>query len=501
VSASSTTAPASAPARGGRNVALIAGLALLGGLAVFVYLYRIGMPSWLSDELYYRDAGRAYVHGDFSVNRENTLLAKYILGVVQLVFGSGTTAVRAPAALAGLLTGVGLLLLGRRIAGLGAGVTAFALWCFLPRAELIGAYQVGRVKIERYFRLEVFMGMFSVLALLLAWRWAENGRWRYALAAGVGVGLAAASKAPGILVLPAVLVVGVYGLRPTRRVAAQAAGATGAAFLTVALTYVPLGTDAFDAIHGMFYVDKLRNNGFSTPFVFFGHLYQRPPWWADLWWQWKSLGTPAAAAVGICLVLAPFLLSRRSAVMLFTALVVPLLFFLVRLRYALPYYYYAWQPQLMLVCALVLVALARRGRPAQLAAAALAVPLVVAGLGTVRDVGRVRARDYAAVADRLGPRLRSGAVVTWGLEASNVMRAEAPYLPVTLTPVGQPNVSAVIVDPAIASRRPSPPITDYLRAHRDRLVMRRVDRLRVYLPRGSAAAAIAAGGPGSGRGG
>jgi 4-amino-4-deoxy-L-arabinose transferase-like glycosyltransferase len=476
-----STSPRTAQ-RAHRTLAVVV-LVALGLLAAFVAFYRLGDATWLSDELFYRDAARSYMDGDFSVNRENTLLAKYILGVVQLVFGSGHVAVRAPAAVAGLLTGVALLLLGRRMAGLWAGIVAFALWCLLPRPEVIGEWDVGRIQIERYFRLEVFAALFATVALLAAWHWAENGRWRSAVTAGVAVGLAAASKAPGILVLPAVVLVGLVSLPRGPVLVKQSLAVAALPFLVVAITYVPLGTDAFDAIDGMFYVDSLRNNTFNTPFVFFGDFYDRTPWWANLWWQWKSLGTPAAIAVACCLALAPFLLPRRALLLLGVALLVPLFFFLVRLRYALPYYYYAWQPQLMLVCALVLSALATRGRIARLGAAALAVPLVVAAAGTVRDVAQAGPRDFTAAARELGPTLRSGSVVTWGFEANNIMRSVLPGATILLSPKGVKDISAIVVDPAISTRRPSVPNAAYLRANRERLVLRRFDRLRVYLPR------------------
>ena len=271
---------------------------VLGALAAFVAFYRLGTGTWLSDELFYREAGRAYMHGDFSVNRENTMLAKYIVGLAQEMSGGGASmTVRAPAALAGLLTGVGLLLVARRMGGLWAGIIAFSLWCFLPRPEIIGDFDVGRIQIERYFRLEVFMGLFAVLALYAAWRWCENGSWRWAVAAGVLVGLAAASKAPGILALPAVMLAGLIGQPLGRRSLTQAAAVGALAFATVLITYAPLGLDTFDAIDDMFYVSDLRNNELTTPFVFSGTFYENPPWWANFWWQWKSLGTPATIAV------------------------------------------------------------------------------------------------------------------------------------------------------------------------------------------------------------
>ena len=93
--------------------------------------------------------------------------------------------------------------------------------------------------------------------------------------------------------------------------------------------------------------------------------------------------------------LAPFLLPRRAATVLLGAGARSCrsLFFIVRLNYALPYYYYAWQPQLVLVCALVLAALVpRAGARASVAAVAIALPLVLAALGTVRDVATTEPR-------------------------------------------------------------------------------------------------------------
>lgn len=456
---------------------------LLGALAAFVAFYRLGAASWLSDELYYRDAAQSYMHGDFSVNRENTMLAKLTVGVVQEVFGSGRIAVRAPAAVAGLLTGVALLAAGRRMAGWTAGLIVFALWCFLPRPEVVGDFDVGRIQIERYFRLEVFLGLFLALALYAAWRWAERGAWRWAIAAGVAVGLSAGSKAPGILILPAVLLAGLLAQPLGRRSLLQAGAVVAATGLAFLATYIPLGTDGFDAIHDMFYVDDLRNNTITTPFVFSGHLYANPPWWSNLWWQWKSLGTPAAVSIGLCLVAAPFLLPRRVLIVLGVALAVPLVFFLFRLNYALPYYYYAWQPQLLLLCGLTLAAALERGGVTRIAAALVAVPLVVAAIGTVADVAGTGPEDYKRAAEEFRPQLRDGAVVTWGLEAGHVMKNELPGLQTLLDPEGLTRVSPVVVDPAISQRRPAPGIEAYLLRHRRQLEVHRVNRLRVYLPR------------------
>ncbi len=468
-----------------RNPLVLGVLVVLGALAAFVAFYRLGTGTWLSDELFYREAGRAYMHGDFSVNRENTMLAKYIVGLAQeLTGGGGKETVRAPAALAGLLTGVGLLLVARRMSGsLWAGVIAFSLWCFLPRPEIVGDFDVGRIQIERYFRLEVFMALFAVFALYAAWRWCENGSWRWAAAAGVLVGLAAASKAPGILALPAVMLAGVIGQPLGRRPLIQAAAVGALAFATVLITYAPLGLDTFDAIDDMFYVSDLRNNELTTPFVFSGTFYENPPWWANFWWQWKSLGTPATIAVVACLGLAPFLLPRRAAIVLGAALLVPIAFFVIQLNYALPYYYYAWQPQLLITCALVLAELVRRGGLWRGAAALIAVPFVLLALGTIRDVVTDEPKDYAAVAEQLGPELSDGVVVTSGLEAGRVLKNELPSSKIAFDPTGVDRLSGIVVDRAIDERRPVPAIAAYIREHRGELTLRKIDRIEVYLPR------------------
>ena len=103
-------------------------------------------------------------------------------------------------------------------------------------------------------------------------------------------------------------------------------------------------------------------------------------------------------AVGACLAAAPFLLPRRILIVLGTALAVPLVFFLFRLNYALPYYYYAWQPQLLITCALMPRRLVQRGRAARVLAAASRCRSLLVALGTVRDVATDRAEGLRAVA-------------------------------------------------------------------------------------------------------
>jgi hypothetical protein len=478
-----TTTASTAPERSLKRYLLPAVLAALAGLALFVYFFRLGVPSWRGDEIDYRDSGRAYWMGDFSRNVENTLFAKYILGKAADMFGAGPLAVRLPTAAAGLLTGGFLALLARRVGGWWAAALAFALWCLLPHPSLIGEVEVEQIKIERYARLDVWMGVFVAASLLTGWRWAETGRWRWALATGVGVGLATASKAPGVLVLPAVLATGLMVLGLSRRSVAQAGAVGGVALLAVVVTYLPAGGDAPSLIKEMLEAQR-AHAFFGHKFVFDGEIYDRAPWWGNLWWQWKSLGTAAAVSVAVSVVLAPFLLRRELVVLLLGTVLLFLAFFIGRLEYALPHYYYDWQPPLILVTALVLYQLARRGVRGQAVAAVLAIPLALAAIGTVRDVARLEPRDYALVERDLGDRLRAGTVA--GSLGPDLL-SNVPGLRVGAHPAQIDDLSGVIDDTTVSSRFPAPELRAFVRAHRSELERRTFDFVDVYVPRSAAA--------------
>ena len=141
-----------------------------------------------------------------------------------------------------------------------------------------------------------------------------------------------------------------------------------------AITYLPLGTDAFDAIDGMFYVDELRNNDVRHAVRVLRGPLRAPAVVGELLVAVEEPRHPGHdRRCCVCLAAAPFLLPRRACSLLGLAIGVPLVFFVVRLNYALPYYYYAWQPQLVLPARSSLAG-ARLARPAlgRVAAAAIA---------------------------------------------------------------------------------------------------------------------------------
>ena len=68
-------------------------------------------------------------------------------------------------------------------------------------------------------------------------------------------------------------------------------------------------------------------------------------------------------------------------------------------------------------------------------------------------------------------------------EPGRVLKNELPESRIAFDPSGVRPLSGLLVDRAIAERRPVPAISDYIREHRDELELRKIDRIEVYLPR------------------
>jgi 4-amino-4-deoxy-L-arabinose transferase-like glycosyltransferase len=366
-------------------------------LATYTAFFRLGVEDWRTDEPYYSIAGLSYVQdGDFSINQEHPFLAKYILGVTQVVFGSSEAGVvRIPAATASLLTGLILFAFARRVEGYWVGVLALTLWTISPLT-----LDSGRVA-----RLEVFLIFFSTLALYLGWRWAETRSWWFAGFSGVAVGLATASKLTGILFLPPILLVGLLKIGLSRRLIFQSVLLGLAAAATVLATYAPLGSAAPSAIRYMFEFQSQHNAR--------GHeqkvndvVYWFPPWWAHLWWQWELYGTLASLSLGVAVVLA-LVRHRALEIYLLAAALVPFLILSFYVKVRLFYYFGVWQPPLILLLALVAGQLALQGstRGQQIMGGILAVlllaPFAYLGIHTVQAVSQVQPGPNANVAKYL----------------------------------------------------------------------------------------------------
>lgn len=360
-------------------------------LAAYTAFFRLGAEDWRTDEPIYRQAGLKYVQdGNFSINQEHPFLAKYVLGVTQVVSGSSEAGVvRIPAATASILTGLVLFAFARRVAGYWVGVLALALWTISPLTLAFG----------RDATLEIFLIFFSTLALYLGWRWAETRSWWFAGACGVALGLAIASKLTGVLFLPAILLAGLLKIGLSRRLVFQGMVVGLAAAAAAFATYAPAWGEAPSAIQYMFEFQSEHN---AT-----GHrqsindvVYKFPPWWAHLWWQWDLYGTLASLSLGIAAVVA---LVRRRALELYllAAALVPFLVLSFYVEVRLSHYFGAWQPPLILLLALVTGRLARQSLTRVIIAVLLLVPFAYLGLQTVLSVSHVQPGSSTVVAQYL----------------------------------------------------------------------------------------------------
>ena len=376
-----------------RTIVLLAVLLL----AAYTAFFRLGVEDWRTDEPYYSKAGLAYVRdGNFSINQEHPFLAKYILGITQVMADSSEAGVvRIPAATATLLTGLILFAFARRVAGYWVGVLALALWTISPLTLAFG----------RDATLEIFLMFFSTLALYLGWRWAESGSWWFAGFAGVAVGLATASKLTGILFLPAIVLVGLLKIGLSRRLIFQGMLVGLVAAATVLATYAPAGSEAPSAIQYMFEFQS-QHNAEGQKQTVNGVVYQFPPWWTHLWRQWGLYGTLASLSLTGAVVVA-FLRRRALELYLLTAVLVPFLVlsFYVKVRHF--YYFGAWQPPLILLLAIVAGKLAQQGSTRRqeiigvIFAVLLLAPFAYLGAEAVQTVSQVQPGSDAVIAEYL----------------------------------------------------------------------------------------------------
>lgn len=471
-------------------------LGVVASLGMFIALWHLGTATWNIDELLYARVGLAYVHGHFAANQEHPFLAKDLIGLSQLVMGAGRVAARLPAALAGLLTGAVVWDFTRRVSGRGAALGALALWLLVPHAGWFVGYQLDVADLDRYGMLDVFAALFMMVAVTLGWRWATSGGWRWALGAGAAVGLATASKAPGILVLPVIVVAGVAGMVATGRWVRGVA--QGFAVLLVAAatgmaTYLPAGpAQAVNAIRYMWRFQSAHGAA-GQPVILSGVFYHHPPWWAHLYWQTQNYGMTATVAGALAILAALFLGHRLVHLYLLAAAVVPWAYLSFLVGFALPHYYYLYQAPLAVLAAMGLLELLRRAQALhrvagkeRLAAASLggvgllALPFAVLAGRLSATVASLAPSDYSAAAQIISRHSAPVGIVA----VAGYSNVEAAYLPqrsvIDARALSGP-VSAILVDPLVTRRFLYPGLGPYLSSHSSGMTSQQVGRLTLYL--------------------
>jgi hypothetical protein len=459
------------------EIALVALVFAWGLVQAFANL---GAANLNADEPIYLSAGWAYVHGDFSSNREHPPTAKYLLGLAQLLLGEGELAGRVAVGVIVILGGAILYLwLRTEIAWPGA-LFAAGSWMILPHGVSSG------VRLDRFAVLEPIMVFFSIAAFAAAWMWFRKRSWFWLVVSAVAMALSVTSKVSTAILLPALLLLPLLA----KRVKDTLIG--GAVFLVVfavtcVVLYAPMGIRS-----ALTYMLEMQSDhaaaGHSV--VIAGVVYQHPPWWANLVLSVDGMGVVATLVLVLGAAAAFWRRPVGLTVYLAGGVALLLFFYVVVSSIALTHYYYSW---VWFLCALAGVGLSmllsRTGsRRVQVAKASVAaimlIGAVAAGVWTTVAISHERPSGVALVIPEL-ERLDAteGSILVGGL-------AQWEYIPyfdgrhTTTTTATTTGAGADIVAVAVKDsvRFPlSDEVQAFLAEHEDSLREITLDDVRLYV--------------------
>ncbi len=415
-----TSAPTAPTPRRGLEIGL--------GLAVLVWglyqsFWNLAAANLNADEPIYRDAGWAYVHGDFALNREHPPVAKYVIGLSQLVFGQGELGPRIAAASTVILGGAILYFWLRREIGWPGALFTAGAWMLLPHGMSSG------VRLDRFGLLEPFMVFFAIAAFAAAWRWFRTRSWWWLVLSAVAMALSVTSKVSTAVMIPAILLLPLLAnrIRDTILGAVVFVAVFGVVFV---VAYLPMGIRS--AISYMLQMQS-EHNAAGHLVVVAGVATSFPPWWANLLFSVEGMGIAASVVLVTGTVAAFFRRPPGLALPLYVgaALALLLVFYLFVSTVALTHYYYAW---VWLLCVLAGIGVSvllgrRRSSVATVLTRVLAGLLIALGVvcavWTSVAIANERAEGMALVLpalDELGVDVDSGEVLVSGM-------ADWEYLP------------------------------------------------------------------------
>ncbi|PZF55413.1 hypothetical protein DEJ23_12070 [Curtobacterium sp. MCSS17_008] len=454
-----------------REVRLVA-LVLLALAAAYQCFWRIADENIGGDEATYVRAGFAYVHGAFDQNREHPPTAKYLFGLAQLVGGEGVTAPRVLVAALVVLGAVVMFVWLRAEVGFWAGWTAAALWTLTPRSG-------AGARLDRVALLDPVMVFFALAALFAVWVWARSGRWWWLPLSAVLMAASVTSKASTLVLLPVFLLAPVLFRRWRALVVGGVVWAV-AFVVTVVALYAPMGMRS--AVTYMLTFQAGQNeHGHLVRIA--GETHQFAPWWANWWFLLQGVGLPVLVVLATGVLLAVVLRPDRLVVFLAAPLVLLVAFYTVAAKIALPTYYSAWTPWIVLLAAVGLGRLAAlRPRPLTGAIATLLVVVALVGsFPTARSVWQTRPEGVA----RLVPLLRSEGIRDGRIFFGSITPSDYDQY------VGDRGVREVADAPFEAivvgrdRRFPLPEeVAELLRDERSSFERVRLDRIVVWIPDG-----------------
>jgi 4-amino-4-deoxy-L-arabinose transferase-like glycosyltransferase len=190
--------------------------ALIAAIATFSFipwLGRLHLFDW--DEINFAEAAREMlVTGDyrrvqigFQPFAEKPPLFMWVQALSMRIFGIGEFAARLPNAIVGIITLVGIYLLGRRLVD-----RRFGLWWALAfGGSLLPNLYFRSGIIDPFFNLLIFAGIVALFEFEHQRQTHGLSQWALLLIAGISIGLAVLTKGPAGLLLPGLTWVAVAG--------------------------------------------------------------------------------------------------------------------------------------------------------------------------------------------------------------------------------------------------------------------------------------------------
>ena len=189
-----------------------AAIAAVAAVSLIPWLGRLHLFDW--DEINFAEGAREMlVTGDyrrvqigFQPFAEKPPLFMWVQALSMRVFGVGEFAARLPNAIVGIITLVGIYLLGRRLVD-----RRFGLWWALAfGGSLLPNLYFRSGIIDPLFNLLIFAGIVGLFAFEL------RRQWILLIVAGVGIGLAVLTKGPVGLLLPGLTWMAFWGVKRER---------------------------------------------------------------------------------------------------------------------------------------------------------------------------------------------------------------------------------------------------------------------------------------------
>jgi 4-amino-4-deoxy-L-arabinose transferase-like glycosyltransferase len=387
----------------------LVGWLLLGvvvAATAFVHLFRLKTGDGADDEAAYTRSAWAYVHGNLTPHLEHPPLARYLFGYAQELFGQANsyTPARLVAGIAGLLTAIFLAIWAYRLVGLAAAIWACALWGLLPHGSVMGGWSAGAFRIERLALLDPVATCFVAAALWAGWEARSKASPIWAAVAGLAAGFATTSKAPGVLVVPVIVVALIWTpdvRREWKTAALRAAAFFGGAMVATMVVYIPFGPRG--ALHQIHYMFQFQSAHQTHSILLGSELTTHAPWWAGLRFMADGIGWPGTAilvGLAVCGLFSP----QRDVTIYGIAAAVTTFLGLATSGRMLPYYYVIWLPGLVIAAAMgvrhvMTLALTRKHLRLLLPVSALILAVIcINGVAAIATTGR---GDYGRAAQQL----------------------------------------------------------------------------------------------------